>query len=213
MDLPVWLTTLDPLWMHALIFVLLLVEGIGVPGIPFELVWLGEGLLIHAGKTTLIEAIAWGTLGNLLGNIIGYVLGERVMRYIPARYRSKMGIAEVRTWLSRWGGLVVIISRWFGLIRTPFILYAGVAGMPLPWYAFYSFWGALSWVGIWQYGLYLFGELFIRMWHQYQPYVIGVGVLIAILSLLSVLRKPTSPETETLNQNQNTHSDQDSISM
>ena len=184
-----WLNTLPPIWVHLVLFIILLVEGIGMPGLPFELVWLVEGALIHQGRTTLIEAIAWGAVGNWIGNLVGYVLGERGMKFLPPRARTMMGVEEVRTWLDRWGGPVVIFSRWFGLIRTPFILYAGAAGMPFGTYAFYSAIGALSWVAIWQIGLWWFGELFLTLWHEYQWYVIAVGLLIASISLLLVLRR------------------------
>lgn len=183
-----WLNTLDPIWVHLVLFVMLLVEGIGTPGLPFELVWLVEGALIHQGRTTLAEAIAWGAVGNWIGNLVGYMLGERGVRFLPPRARTMMGVDEVRRWLHRWGGPVVIFSRWFGLIRTPFILYAGAAGMPFWKYALYSAFGALSWVAVWQIGLYLFGELFLTLWHDYQWYVVGAGVLIAAVSVTLALR-------------------------
>lgn len=188
-----WLTALDPIWVHLVLFALLLVEGIGVPGIPFEFVWLAEGALIHAGRVTLSEAILWGAAGNWLGNLIGYLLGERGARFLPERARNAMGIQEVRGWLKRWGPLVVIFSRWMGLIRTPFILYAGAAGMPFGTYALYSAVGALSWVAPWQIGLWYFGEVFLRVWALYQPYVIGGGLALAGVSLWWFFRRQRRP--------------------
>lgn len=189
-----WLGALDPIWVHLVLFGLLLVEGVGVPGIPFELVWLAEGALIHEGRTTLLVAILWGAAGNWLGNLAGYMLGERGARLLPQRARSAMGIDEVRGWLVRWGPAVVIFSRWMGLIRTPFILYAGAAGMPFWIYALYSAFGALSWVTVWQVGLWYFGEVFLRLWAHYQPYVIAGGVALAAFSLWwIVLRRRAHP--------------------
>lgn len=184
-----WLGTLQPIWVHLVLAAMLFVEGIGMPGIPFEPVWLVEGLLIHQGRTTLWEALAWGVIPNWLGNLVGYWLGERGVRYLPARARESMGIDDVREWLRKYGGWVVVFSRWFGLIRTPFILYAGAAGMPFGQYAVFSFIGALSWVGVWQVGLWLFGEAFLQAWHRYQWWVIGFGVLLAAASAWVVLRR------------------------
>jgi len=185
-----WLNTLEPIWVHLVLFVMLLVEGIGMPGIPFELVWLVEGALIHDGRVTLTEAILWGGVGNWIGNLIGYVLGERGARLLPERARTTMGIDEVRVWLDRWGGLVVIFSRWFGIIRTPFILYAGAAGMPFSHYAFYSAIGALSWVAIWQVAIWYFGEVFLHLWEDYQPYVIAGGIILAIVTVWWMFMRP-----------------------
>ncbi len=188
-----WLGALDPIWVHLVLFSLLLIEGVGVPGIPFELVWLAEGALIHQGRVTLPEAIVWGAAGNWLGNLVGYLLGARGARLLPERARAGMGVAEVRRWLDRWGGWVVIFSRWLGLIRTPFILYAGAAGMPLGTYALFSLLGALSWVAVWQIGLWYFGEIFLELWARSQPYVIGGGLLIAGLSVWWLLKGRVKP--------------------
>lgn len=190
-DLPQWLNTLiqaDPIWVHLLIFTLLLIEGIGVPAIPFEPIFIAEGLMISAGKTGLAEAILWGGIGNWIGNLIGYFLGNKVMRMIPERRRAQMGIEEVRDGLKRLGGLVVITSRWMGLIRTPFILYAKSAGMPFSTYALFSFFGAITWVGAWQYGCYKLGEVFINKWHDYAPWIIGFSVVLASVGVFVIIR-------------------------
>lgn len=190
-DLPQWISVLlasDPIWVHLLIFFLLLIEGIGVPAIPFEPVFLAEGFLISAGKTTLWEATLWGGMGNWIGNLIGYYLGAKVMNWIPEHRRAQMGVHEVQQGLSRWGGLIVITSRWMGLIRTPFILYAKTAGMSFSTYAFYSFLGAMSWVFVWQWGCYKLGEVFLEAWHHYAPWIVGFSVILAGLGVLTVLR-------------------------
>ena len=185
-----WLNTLNPLYVHLLNALLLLVEGIGLPGIPFEIPMLASGILVHQGRTTLLESVLWGGLANWVGNIIGYYLGGRIMGLLPPRLQGKMGVAEVRGWLSRYGPWVVIMSRWFGAIRTPFILYAQAAGMPFPTYALYSLIGALSWTAAWQVGLWYFGSTFIELWHRYQWPVIGGAVLLGVAAyLFSVWRR------------------------
>ena len=192
-----WLNTLDPLLVHAINALTLLIEGIGVPGVPFEIPILASGILVHQGKTSLIASILWGGLGNWIGNIGGYYLGGRGMRMLPERIRGSMGIQEVRGWLARYGAWVVIISRWFGAIRTPFILYAQAAGMPIQTYALYSLLGALSWTAAWQIGLWYFGSVFIDLWHKYQWYVMGgVGVLLVVAYFVLTRRRRKTPEQE-----------------
>ena len=192
-----WLNTLDPLVVHLINALVLLIEGIGVPGVPFEPPMLAAGILVHQGKTTLIESILWGGVANWIGNIIGYYLGGRGMRMLPERIRGSMGIPEVRGWLARYGAWVVIISRWFGAIRTPFILYAQAAGMPIRTYALYSFVGAMSWTAAWQVGMWYFGSVFIELWHKYQWYVIG-GVLLILGAVYFIMtRRRKKPDGET----------------
>ncbi|GGJ30515.1 DedA family protein [Deinococcus roseus] len=184
-----WLLNLSPLVVHLLLFLLLLIEGIGTPGIPFEALWVVEGIFIHQGKATLPEAILWGTLGNWLGNLIGYLLGDRISRYLPKRARESLGIEEVRSLFNRWGVGVVLFSRWMGLIRTPTILYAGAIGMPFWKYAFWSFIGALSWVGIWQVGCWYFGSLVLEWWDKYKIYIVLFGILVGAIGVWTVIRK------------------------
>ena len=184
-----WLLNLPPIAVHLLLFLLLLVEGIGTPGLPFEVLWIVEGIFIHQGKTTLFEAIAWGTIGNWLGNLLGYLLGDRISRYLPKKARDSLGIEEVRAMFNRWGVGVVLFSRWMGLIRTPTILYAGAVGMPFWKYAFWSFIGALSWVGIWQVGCWYFGSLILVWWDRYKIYIILFGILVGAIGVWSVIRK------------------------
>ena len=191
-----WLNTLDPLVVHLVNALLLLIEGIGVPGVPFEPPMLAAGILVHQGRTSLLESILWGGIANWIGNIGGYYLGGRGMRMLPERIRGSMGIPEVRGWLDRYGAWVVIISRWFGAIRTPFILYAQEAGMPIRTYALYSLFGALSWTAAWQIGLWYFGSVFIELWHKYQWYVIG-GVLLVLGAVYFIMsRRRKSPGGE-----------------
>ena len=71
-----WLNTLDPLVVHLINALVLFIEGIGVPGVPFEPPMLAAGILVHQGKTTLIESILWGGVANWLGNIGGYYLAD-----------------------------------------------------------------------------------------------------------------------------------------
>lgn len=168
---------------------MLLIEGIGVPGIPFELLWVTEGLLIHAQKTTFWEAVLWGTLGNWLGNVLGYLFGHKIAAYLPEKARNAIELKDVKRWYEKYDFWVIIISRWLGFLRTPFILYAGAAGMSLRRYTLFSLIGSFLWVGIWQYGLWKSGEAFLKWWQQYQLIIIGACVLIAVVSLVFMFRK------------------------
>ncbi|GGJ41687.1 hypothetical protein GCM10008938_29660 [Deinococcus roseus] len=181
--------------LHGLLFVVLLIEGVGVPGIPFELLWVTEGLLIHAGKTTFWEAVLWGTLGNWIGNVLGYVFGHKIAAYLPEKARNAIELKDVKRWYEKYDFWVIIISRWVGFLRTPFILYAGAAGMSLRRYTVFSLIGAFLWVGVWQYGLWKSGEAFLKWWQQYQLWIILGCVLIGAVSVAFMLRKKPAART------------------
>ena len=173
-----WLETLNPYAVQFVNFLLLILEGIGLPAVPYEASMLSLGLMIHAHTTTLWEAVLFGTIGNTIGNMIGYYIGPRGLRIIPKKTQEKLGLLQIQTLLEKHGPWMAVISRWFGPLRTLFILYARTAGLkPLPYLAC-SFIGALSWTAAWQIGMWLGGVAFIAIWHRYQIYgLIGAVVL------------------------------------
>ena len=173
-----WLETLNPYAVQFVNFLLLILEGIGLPAVPYEASMLALGLMIHAHTTTLWEAVLFGTIGNTIGNMIGYYIGPRGLRIIPRKTQEKLGLLQIQNLLEKHGPWMAVISRWFGPLRTLFILYARTAGLK-PWpYLVCSFIGALSWTAAWQIGMWLGGVAFIAIWHRYQIYgLIGAAVL------------------------------------
>ncbi len=175
-----WLQTLNPYMVHLVNFLLLVLEGIGLPAIPFEASMLALGLLIHSGQTHLGEAILYGALGNTLGNVIGYYIGPRGLSIIPEHVQRRFGLTQIHDMLERRGPWMAVISRWFGPFRTLFILYAQQAGLKILPYTLYSFIGALSWTAVWQIGMWIGGAAFVELWHRYQTYALVIIALIAI---------------------------------
>ncbi|AZI42779.1 hypothetical protein EHF33_08490 [Deinococcus psychrotolerans] len=173
-----WLGTLNPQVVHLVNALLLLLEGIGLPFIPYEASMLALGLMIQGHDTTLWESILFGTIGNTIGNLIGYYIGPRGIKLIPKKAQQKLGLTQIQNMLTQYGPWMAVISRWFGPFRTLFILYAREAGLkPLPYIAC-SFLGALSWTAVWQIGMWLGGVAFIAVWHRYQIYgLVGLVVL------------------------------------
>lgn len=179
-----WLDTLDPGAVQAVNFLLLVAEGIGVPGVPFEASMLALGLMSHNGQVELWQAVVWGAVANTLGNLIGYYLGPRGLRLIPLHVQQRFGLTTVQLLMQRRGPWMCVISRWFGPVRTLFIFNARSAGMGWLPYTAYSFIGALTWTAAWQVGLWAGGVAFVELWRQYQLYALLIVALIAIPAYL-----------------------------
>ena len=158
--------------VYGLLFILLLIEGIGIPGIPFEPVFLAAGYLIEQGQMSFWWTVLVGTIGNLLGNLLGYWLGARPARsFLDRVTRSYIGpeaIERVSFWFKRYGPAVVVVSRWFGLIRTPAIVCAAPLGMDALSYTLYSAIGAFTWTLAWQYASWRGAHYFLEWWHSYR---------------------------------------------
>ena len=191
-----WLETLNPQLVQFINFLLLILEGIGIPFVPYEASMLALGLLIKNGHTNLWEAILFGTIGNTIGNVIGYYIGPRGLRMIPRKTQQRLGLTRIQRLLERYGPWMAVISRWFGPLRTLFILYARTAGLkPLP-YAACSFIGALSWTAVWQIGMWLGGVAFATLWHRYQVYGIWALVVIGVPTYLILRRRRLRREAQ-----------------
>ena len=179
-----WLDSLPPLWLHLTTFIMMFLEGMGIPGIPGVLPMLALAESIHAGQTTLPEAIAWGALGNWLGSLSGYRLAASALRRLPRSWQRIARSPHTAGIMRRWGGLAVIVSRTIGSLRTPVTLYAGASGYPWRAYLGFSFLGALLHVGLWQTLLWRFGPEILQSSEHVQarllPYLAGVALLVVL---------------------------------
>lgn len=175
---------MTPQYLYLLLFFLMFIEGTGMPAVPFEPVFLLAGYLIEKGEASFWLAVVAGTLGNFLGNLLGYWVGARPGRKLVDGLLRRWidrgkGLASAKSWFTRYGVAMVIIARWFGPIRTPTILGAGILGMPPLTYAVYSLLGAFSWTLAWQYGSWRGTGVFINLWQNYR----GKGLFILALAL------------------------------
>lgn len=177
-------------YVYWLLFVLLLVEGIGVPGIPFEAIFIAAGYFIERGEMSLMGAVLVGTLGNLTGNVIGYWLGARTVPFLLRRFANrsiaKYGGGTLNYWFNKYGAVIVVISRWFGPIRTPTILGASAMGMKLGAYAFYSAIGAFTWTLAWQFATWKGVGIFEKWWRLYRRHTAWWLDMLLVLILVGI---------------------------
>ncbi|TDA66895.1 MAG: hypothetical protein D9V47_11210 [Clostridia bacterium] len=82
-----WLTH-SPLLLYPVLSLFLLAEGAGIPGLPYEAVFLATGYWIEQGRLSFSLLVLLGTLANLVGNLLGYWAGK----YPGSRLARRMGI-------------------------------------------------------------------------------------------------------------------------
>jgi membrane-associated protein len=154
-------------WIYAILFLIIFAET-GLVVTPFLP---GDSLLFAIGALAAIDAS--GTLtaplvcvvlsvAAVLGNTVNYHIG----RYIgpPAfsgRYRflKLEYLRRTEEFFAKHGGITIVISRYMPILRTfaPFV--AGVGRMPYARFQVYNFAGGISWVLIFVWGGYLFGNI------------------------------------------------------
>lgn len=197
-------TTADGSWLAALIDAVIgLMDVIGpagaglaialenlFPPLPSEAILPMAGIAAHDGAFGLWEAIAWTTLGSLLGALALYGLGawlglDRLRR--TADRLPLVAVSDVdRTvaWFQRHGGKAVLFGRFVPIFRSLISIPAGVARMPL-----WRF-GALTTAGslLWNTAFILCGWFLGSGWHVVEQYVDVVqNIVIVVVAVVVVV--------------------------
>lgn len=154
----------------------------------------GDYLLFLAGMLCdkYLGGNIWIVFGGIfasavLGNFSGYGFGKLVGRNFENRketwYFKRKYIEQTRAFFDKNGGKALVIGRFLPIIRTFAPLLAGMARMPLAYFAIYNVIGALMWSGLLVLGGYYLGHAFPAM-VNYVEYVILFFLAITTLTLI-----------------------------
>lgn len=155
------------LWIYPILFAVIFAET-GLVVTPFLP---GDSLLFAVGALAAIDTS--GTLNTpllnallgaaaILGNTSNYALGRLIgPPAFSGRYRflKVEHLRRTEQFFTRFGGLAVALSRFMPIVRTfaPFV--AGVGRMAYGRFQAYNFLGGLSWVTLFLWGGYVFGNI------------------------------------------------------
>jgi membrane protein DedA with SNARE-associated domain len=185
-------------------------EDFGVP-LPGEALLIAGALLATQDKLNIVLLVvsAWGAA--ILGDNVGYLIGRAGGRRLVLRYGKyvlvtpeRLGYAE--RFFHRHGAVVVIVARFFEILRQLNGIIAGIAKMP--WWRFFLFnaVGAALWVGFWStlfFQLGNRGESIGDLYHRYEPYVlVAGGVALAAFVLFRLRRNKKHSERVTEDQDE-----------
>ena len=154
-------------WIYAILFVIIFAET----GLVVTPILPGDSLLFAVGALAAVDtsgtlnaplASLLLTAAAILGNSVNYSVGRAIgprafsgrIRFLKVDY-----LRQTEAFFVRYGGMTIIVSRFMPIIRTfaPFV--AGIGRMP---YARFQLWNvirALSWVMLFVWGGYLFGNI------------------------------------------------------
>jgi membrane protein DedA with SNARE-associated domain len=175
------------------VFLLMLLESACIP-IPSEATMLFTGFNVSKGHYTLLEAVAVGSVGNLVGSWVAYAVGYYGRVDVLEKYGPKVGIRmhhlqAADRWFQRHGDATVFFTRMLPVIRTFISLPAGVARMPFWRFSAFTIAGCVPWVLL----LTFIGKEAGDNWDQwknslhYVDYAVVVAIVIGVAYL--VLRR------------------------
>jgi membrane protein DedA with SNARE-associated domain len=181
---------------YAAVFGALLLESFGLP-LPGEAMLIAGAALAAEGELHLLPLLASAWLAAVLGDNIGFAIGHFGGRRLIVRHGARIGITEsrlaaVEMFFQRYGGGVVLVARFFALLRQLNGIVAGSLGMS--WWRFlaYNAVGAALWVGAWGMGVYTIGERLgaLAPWvHRLGYLAIGVTALVLAAGIVVHARR------------------------
>jgi membrane protein DedA with SNARE-associated domain len=185
------------------IFVLMLADSACIPT-SSEAIMLFAGFEVADGRFTMLEIVAAGALGNLVGSWVAYWIGyagrvELLERHGKWLHITPKHLAWADRWFERHGDATVFFSRMLPVIRTFISLPAGVARMPFWRFTLMSFAGIVPWVV----GFAIAGRAVGDRWDElqeklhYVDYAIVAGIIAAIVYLLVRRRRSGRPKPAT----------------
>jgi membrane protein YqaA with SNARE-associated domain len=121
----------------------------------------------------------------VIGDNIGYAIGHFGGRRLVLRHGRYVGVRadnldRVERFFQRYGGIIVVVARFFEILRQLNGVVAGTVGMT--WWRFLAFnaVGATLWVGLWGWGVFYLGrhmEQVHTVIKRFEPYAVTTGVL------------------------------------
>jgi membrane-associated protein len=171
------------MWTYGILFAIVFIET-GLVVVPFlpgdSLIFAASAFaakdLLNPWLIFLLLSIA-GIVGDAVNYSIGHYIGPRVftddIRFLKREYLDKTS-----EFFEKYGGKAVILGRFMPIIRTfvPFV--AGAGAMKYPRFFLYNIIGAFSWVGLFTFLGYFFGN--IPAVEKNFTYVIIAIILISI---------------------------------
>jgi membrane-associated protein len=188
------------LWIYPILFAVIFAET-GLVVTPFLP---GDSLLFAVGALAAVDtsgtlSAPWVSvllaLAAILGNTVNYAIGRRIG---PAAFSGRYRLLKVEylrnteAFFARYGGLAVTLSRFMPIIRTcaPFV--AGVARMPFLRFMAWNIAGGISWVMLFTWGGYLFGNIPVVKAHFGIVTLLIVGVSLIPMALSLLRRSPAA---------------------
>ena len=148
------------------LFGAILLENFGLP-VPGETLLIASALLASQGKMHIVPLLVTACIAAITGDNMGYAIGRFGGRRLVFRYGRYVLITEERLqkaegFFRRYGGAVVVMARFFAVLRQLNGIVAGTAKMR--WYRFliYNMLGAALWVTFWGMLFYELGERALR---------------------------------------------------
>jgi membrane-associated protein len=182
-------------------FYLLLIVVYAETGLFFGFFLPGDYLLFMAGLfcatglldvpvyTLVLSLIAAGVLGNYTGYWFGFRTGPLMENRKDTLFFKKKHISMAREFYQKYGGMALVLGRFFPIIRTFAPIFAGVVKVDLKKFTLYNFVGSIAWVSILTLLGYFLGIKYPQIKNYLQYIVIALIVVTSIPLIIAFVKR------------------------
>ncbi len=189
-------------------FYLLLVVIFAETGLFFGFFLPGDYLLVLAGLlcathildvsivVLLLSLIAAGILGNYAGYWFGYRTGPMLFKRNESLFFKKRYVTMAEEFYAKYGGMALVLGRFFPIIRTFAPIFAGVVKVNFRKFTIFNIIGSATWVCTLTLAGFFLGKKYPDEIKYYLKYVIlGLIVITSIPLLIAYVKKAIKTET------------------
>lgn len=148
-------------WAYGALFVVIFVETglVVMPFLPGDSLLFVAGTFAAAGAMNVFYLFVLLAFAAVIGDTVNYWLGNYFGEKVFAKFIKKEHLEKTKSFYERHGKKTIIIARFVPIIRTfaPFV--AGVGKMNYPTFLLYNVIGGVSWVLLFVFAGYAFGNV------------------------------------------------------
>lgn len=185
------ISTFPPLWIYITLFLFAFVENVFPPS-PSDVVLVVGGSLVGTGAINFFLALAFATLGSILGFILMFYIGSTVDKKVIHSGRFKYipvdAIEKVEIWFRKYGYFIIVANRFMPGTRAVISFFAGMSNLDPKRTITLCFVSALLWNTIMLYLGFVFGDNVATVDEYLTTYTNIVIVVTGIIILFFIVR-------------------------
>lgn len=154
-----------------------------------------SGLLCSNGTLDIpvyvlvLSLIGAGVLGNYTGYWFGYRAGPKLFSRSNSFFFKQRHVKLAEDFYLKYGGMALVLGRFFPIIRTFAPIFAGVVKVDLRKFTVYNIIGCFAWVNIFTLAGYFLGRRYPQIKDYIQYIVVGFIVVTTIPLVIAFLRQ------------------------
>lgn len=186
-------STLSPVWIYLVLFLIPLIENIFPPS-PSDAIVIVCASLIPMGTIHFVPALVCTTLGSEIGFMFLYYLGTQIDKKVihsgKYKFLSKEGILKAEQWYNKYGCGILAVNRFLPGIRPVLAFFAGLSELSVNKTILYSTISAILWNALTLYLGIVFGnnieriDKFLSDYSKISVIVLSAGCVIFLIHYL-----------------------------